>query len=113
MAKATDRSAGNPSARHSDMTGLEFLARLDAAGWNRSDFARLAGVTRVTADNYVFGKSPIPVLVQLAVEYIERFPLELLARPEVQTPKRQSPGRRIAAAVAGRGREQEVDLAHG
>lgn len=84
-----------PAARTATMTGPEMIERLYAQGWNKADYARLNGLSRQTVDNKAAGRG-ISIQDELIVEYIERHSMELLARPEVQTPVRATPARRAA-----------------
>lgn len=93
-------AANTPYRRTSELTHFDIQSTLDEAGWNAADFARFTGLGYTTVASYLTSAADgkIPVLVEIALEYVERFPLELLARPEVQTPVRQTPSRKRALA---------------
>jgi hypothetical protein len=97
-----------PRSRVSNLTDEDIVRHLGAVGWNPTDFARFARLGHTSGK--ANGKNP--VLVELALEYVEKLPLELLSRPEMQTPVRQAPGRRMAmahrAAQARHAEEQKV-----
>lgn len=97
----TNARSSKIASRNSKIRGDELLSRLSAIDWTVSDFARLIGKTRETVDNYVDEVTPIPVSVELNLEYVERFPDELMARPELQTGKLQSRRRRRALRAIG------------
>ena len=86
--------------RFSDLTGKELLARLRAVEWYATDFARFIGVTSPTMITYTSGRMDgrIPLSVQRSLEYVESDPVNLLALPELQTPRNSRKAKREALA---------------
>lgn len=85
-------------SRVSQLTGAEIRERLHAVAWSEADFARFCGGASRTIYAYSRGEKDgkIPVLIEIALEYVCRHPRELQSRPELQTPIRQSRARQDA-----------------
>ena len=97
--------------RLTEVSGWDIYRRLRDIMWSVPDFARFIGMTDRTIRNLLYGSRDdrIPLLLERVLEFVERHPLELQARPRVQTPKRQSPARREALCVMRQRLGQDPD----